>query len=285
MPQILLLYNSGAGQQDPQHFLNSVTAIFEEADTQVTARKVDFGKNPFEELPDVDYIVVAGGDGTVGYIVDRMLRHNIDLPLGIIPAGTANDFARMLGASSDPRLAAQQILRGEVRTVDCGRVNGRFFVNILSFGLFTTTSQHTFGLGKRIFGRVAYFFEGLGELRHIRAIPLIVRSDGEEFTAEVITALIFNGRTAGRFPLARHAQPDDGLLDGVFILRRPIWRLLFDAVRYLCGGSPSSFRLVRSRRFHLTTPLTDVITDTDGERGPHFPLDVECISGNLKIKI
>ena len=285
MPHILLLYNSGAGQRNPQRVLDSVIEVFEEASTHVTARKVDFRTNPFEELREVDYVVVAGGDGTLEYVVDRMLRHNIDLPVGIIPAGTANDFARMLGASSNPRRAAQQILRGDVRTVDCGCANGRFFVNILSFGLFTTTSQHTFGLGKRIFGRVAYFFEGLVELRHIRAIPLTVRSDGEEFTADVITTLIFNGRTAGRFPLARHARPDDGLLDGIFILHRPIWRLFFDILRYFCGGCPSSFKLVRSQQFHLSTPLTDVVTDTDGERGPHFPLDVECISGSIKIKI
>ena len=285
MPKVLLLHNSGAGHHKPQRFLDSVMSVFEESGIHVTARKVDFDKNPFEELQDIEYIVVAGGDGTLEYVVNQMLYHNIDLPLGIIPAGTANDFARMLGASSNPRKAARQILRGEVRIVDCGRVNGRFFVNILSFGLFTTTSQHTFGLGKRIFGRVAYFFEGMGELRHIRAIPLTVRSDSEEFTADVITTLVFNGRTAGRFPLARHARPDDGLLDGIFILHRPIWRLFFDILRYFCGGCPSSFKLVRSQQFHLSTPLTDVVTDTDGERGPHFPLDVECISGSIKIKI
>lgn len=283
MPNILLLYNHRSGRQRPQLLLDEIVAVFEGAGERVCIRDIDFGGNPFTDVENFDRVVVAGGDGTIGYVVDRMLRHGLDLPLGIIPAGTANDFATMLGIPHSPREAACRILHGKVCAVDCGRVNGKHFVNILSFGLFTTTSQHTSNIHKRLFGRAAYIAEGLRELRGFRSIPLVVCADDESFEAEVVTTLIFNGCTAGRLPLARTSRADDGALDAVFLLKRPLLRMLFDALLYLCGGHPSSVKHIRSRHLRLTCSSTGITTDTDGEAGPAFPLDVECLAGRLKI--
>lgn len=284
MSKVLLLYNYSAGQRKSQGFLEQLCSVFEDSGASVTVRNIDFGANPFEGIDHADYVVVVGGDGTAGYVVSQMLRYGLDLPLGIIPAGTANDFALMLGIPSNPLQAAKHIVRSEVRAVDCGRVNDRYFINILSFGLFTTTSQRTLDRWKRILGRVAYVFEGLRELRDIRAIPLTIRTDDVQVSERVIMALIFNGRTAGRFPLARDAQPDDGLLDGVFLLESSFLRMTCDALRYLCGGKPSTIKHLRSRTFKIETECTDVATDIDGQQGPEFPLDVECLVSRLKIK-
>jgi diacylglycerol kinase family enzyme len=164
-------------------------------------------------------------------------------------------------------------------------VNGKYFVNILSFGLFTTTSQHTPDPLKRLLGRFAYIIEGGRELFHYRAMPLTIRSDEGEFSAKVATALIFNGCTAGRIPLARNAKPDDGLLDAVFITKRAMPCLLFDILRYVCGGKPASIKLIRSRHLHISSSLTDIATDIDGQQGPEFPLEIDCVPGRLKIRL
>lgn len=295
MSHILFLYNRKSGRQTSQHLLNVVVPLFEQEGASVTARPIDFCHNPFagvagvgaeaaEQVVKVDYVVVAGGDGTIGYVVDKMLECGLDLPLGIIPAGTANDFATMLHLPDNPRKAAQHILRSSVRRVDCGEVNGCRFVNVFSFGLFTTTSQHTADTRKRLFGRLAYISEGVRELRNRRAMPLTIKSDDQTLSAEVITALVFNGCTAGRFPLARDAKPDDGVLDGVFFLKRPLPHLVVDVLRYLCGGRSSSVKHIQSRHFEITSPLSNIATDTDGEQGPSFPLRVECLVGGLRIK-
>lgn len=285
MTKIAILYNCKSGRQAPQRLLAGAIEVFEASGAEVTSRSIDFEGNPFERLEDIDILVAAGGDGTIGYIVESMHRHGLDLPLGIIPIGTANDFAGMLGISLDPRQAAQQILDGHERQIDCGLVNGRLFVNILSFGLFTTTSQHTPDSVKRIFGRLAYIFEGSRELLSYRSMPLTIESDKGTLSADVVTALIFNGCTAGRIPLARNAKPDDALLDAVFITKRPLPLLLLDILRYLCGGRPSSIKHLRSRHLRITSTLTNIATDTDGQPGPTFPLDIDCLAGDLRIRI
>ena len=283
MSRIALLYNRKSGRQSPHAHLAEAIALFEASGADVITKSIDFESDPFEGLGRFELLVVAGGDGTIGFVVDRMLHCGIDTPLGIIPLGTANDFARMLGFSLNPLKAARQILNGKVRNIDCGRVNGRHFANVFSFGLFTTTSQHTADAPKRIWGRLAYLIEGLRELRTFRAIPLTVRSEEVEFSAEVVIALVFNGRTAGHLPLARKSRPDDGMLDALFVTKRPLPLLLFDALRHICGGKPASFRSLRSQHIQLTSSLTDITTDMDGQSGPEFPLDITCLKGRLKI--
>ena len=106
-------------------------------------------------------LYACGGDGTVNYVVNRMKEKHLDLLLGIIPAGTANDFAGALGMEKNPVKAAAQLLGGTEERVDCGRVNDHYFVNIFSFGIFTTTSQRTPDKRKHQIGKLAYLILSL----------------------------------------------------------------------------------------------------------------------------
>ena len=178
-------------------------------------------------------MVVAGGDGTVNYAVNAMKRKGLDIPIGVIPAGTANDFAGAVGMSREPLEAARQIASGAVDRVDCGRVNDLYFVNIFSFGIFTTTSQRTPDERKHKIGTLAYIIEGVKEFRTMHAVPLEIEADGERFDLRSLMVLIFNGETAGGFHLARRSSIKDGLLDCIllekknFVRRWPcaaIWR-------------------------------------------------------------
>lgn len=133
----------------------AIRAVFAEYDYELELLPIDFDKNPFEGREDLELMVVAGGDGTVNFTVNAMRNKGLDIPLGIIPAGTANDFAGALGMASDPLEAARQIAAGVEDRVDCGCVNGLCFVNIFSFGIFTTTSQRTPDARKHRIGKLA----------------------------------------------------------------------------------------------------------------------------------
>ena len=97
-------------------------------------------------------MVVAGGDGTVNYAVNAMKRKGLDIPIGVIPAGTANDFAGAVGMSREPLEAARQIASGAVDRVDVGRVNDLYFVNIFSLfsGVLSALFCKTYVLRKRL---------------------------------------------------------------------------------------------------------------------------------------
>lgn len=280
MKKAVFLYNTRSGKGKIARNVDAICAILREGGYEVEPRLIDFGRNPFEGSEEIDLMVVAGGDGTVNYALNGMKSKGLDIPLGVIPAGTANDFAGALGMSRDPLRAARQIAEGRPERVDCGRVNELWFVNIFSFGIFTTTSQRTPDERKHRIGKLAYIIEGAKELRRMHAVPLEIEADGERFRFNALMALIFNGETAGGFRLARRSSVRDGLFDCILLERRNFFSSIFAMCRYLAGGSPGAVRHLRARSLEIRSSI-DEPTDVDGQQGARFPLRVECHAGGL----
>lgn len=282
MNKALFLYNGCSGRGRIGRAAEAIAAILRAGGYRVEALPIDFTTNPFDGRPGLSLVVVAGGDGTVNYVVNRMKERGLDVPLGIIPAGTANDFAGALGMSRDPLEAARQIVAGHIERIDCGRVNDLHFVNVFSFGLFTTTSQRTPDERKHRLGKLAYILEGVKELRRLHAVPLEVATDQGQFRVDALMMLVFNGETAGGFRLARRSSVRDGLFDCVLLEKRAFLRSVWAMMRYLAGGSPRLVHHVRTRSLEIASPL-DELTDVDGQRGARFPLRVECLPGELRV--
>ena len=282
--KLLLLYNVKAGRGRIRRKMDALEQIFSEAGYAPIPKMLRFGQNPFEgESDDIDLVVICGGDGTINYVVNAMRAMNLDYPIGIIPAGTANDFAGAIGASSRTLKAAEQIVKGTEQRIDCGRVNGMYFVNIFSFGMFTTTSQHTPEKIKRHIGKAAYLIEGSKELHNREFIPLHVVHDNGEFEVDSMITLIFNGETAGRFPIARDASIRDGLLDCMIMRKCGTFDGAWAAVKLiLLGRENEDIIHIRSKKLQITSPLSP-LTDMDGQSSAEFPLEIECLPGNLRI--
>ena len=279
----LLLYNPKAGRNRAANKIAQASEIFRSAGHHVVEQAVVFGQNPFDGHENIDLVVIAGGDGTINYVINRMEERGLDLVIGILPSGTANDFAGAIGMSDSAVEAAYQILNGEEQRLDCGCVNGLYYVNIFSFGLFTTTSQHTSDLIKRMIGKGAYIFEGIKELRTMHSIPLHVEADGECFDTEAIIVLVFNGETAGRFHLARTSSVRDGLLDCLILEKKNFFKTCGGMIRYLWSGESSQVLHFKARSIEMTTSAGDVLTDVDGQRGAEFPLSIRCLEGRLRV--
>ena len=278
----VFLYNTESGKGRIAREAEAICAIFRDGGYDIEPRRIDFAVNPFDGYETIDLMVAAGGDGTVNYVLNAMKRKGLDIPVGVIPAGTANDFSGAVGMPRDPLEAARQIAGGEVERVDCGCVNGLWFVNVFSFGIFTTTSQRTSDERKHRFGKLAYLFEGARELRTMHAVPLRVKTDDGEFRFDALMALIFNGETAGGFRLARQASIRDGLLDCILLEKRGFLHSLFSMCRYLLGGDPRTVRRFRSRRLEISSTV-DEPTDVDGQKGARFPLRIACQAGGLRV--
>ena len=281
---MLILYNVKAGRGRIRRRMDAIEAQFFAAGWTPVPKMLRFGENPFDNLSqEYDLVVVCGGDGTINYVVNAMRSKGVDYPLGIIPVGTANDFAGAIGMHRNPVKAAQQIIGGTQQMLDCGKVNGLYFVNIFSFGLFTTTSQHTPDRLKHSIGKAAYLIEGSKELHHREYIPLHIAHDGGEMDVESVMTLIFNGETAGRFPLARNASVCDGLLDCVLMRKCGTFEGAWATLKYLVNGKANDEVIhLRSSKLLITSPLSP-LTDMDGQPSAEFPLEIECLKGALKV--
>ncbi|MDE6508243.1 MAG: YegS/Rv2252/BmrU family lipid kinase [Alistipes sp.] len=282
MKSAVFLYNDQSGKGRIRRNVGRICDIFREGGYDILPLPVDFDANPFDGREQIDLMVVAGGDGTVNFVVNAMKQKGLDIPLGIIPAGTANDFAGALGMSGKPLEAARQIAFGSIDRVDCGRVNDQYFVNVLSFGIFTTTSQHTSNASKHLIGKLAYLIEGVKEFRSLHAVPLEVVADGEAFDLDSLIVLVFNGETAGGFRLARQASVRDGLFDCLMLEKKNVIRSTEAMIRYLLGGSPRIIRQLQVRQLDIRSTV-DEPTDVDGQKGSGFPLHIECLPGGLQV--
>ena len=164
-----------------------------------------------------DRIVVAGGDGTIGPVA--ALAGRLGVPLAVIPAGTANDFARAHGLPTDQMDAAELAATGtSLEALELGRLaDGRPFVNVASAGLASVAARNAQPLKHRL-GPLAY---GVGAARAaVSAGPLevTVRADGEEvYAGGAWQAIVAVSGAFGGGSGVGQADPGDGLLDIVVL--------------------------------------------------------------------
>ena len=279
----LLLYNTASGKGRIGHHIAKICGVFAEVGIELTPRQLDFQSSPFEGAEDVELVVICGGDGTINHVVNAMKNAGLDPVLGIIPSGTANDFASTIGMKKSILGAARQIANGTVRRVDCGRANGRYFVNILSFGVLTTTSQHTPDNAKHKIGKLAYLGTGVVDFLNLHEIPIKLRYDDQELKVDAAMFLAFNGRSAGQFKLAPTSNIEDGKLDILILDYKRRMRTCWNMMSYLISHESDAVHHIQCQKLELRSDV-DEETDIDGQPGPRMPLSIECMAGALKIK-
>ncbi len=160
------------------------------------------------------HIVAMGGDGTINEVANGILNSKSSYPLGVIPAGSGNDFVRMTGIPADPMRAIDTLVSGEERTIDLGYIVGdRYFVNGLGIGIDAQVARDVLKM-ERLRGTTAYLYAAIKEVIRFKAFP--VKLTGTDWTEEreFISLGIANNKYAGGgFKLAPRAEIDDGLVD------------------------------------------------------------------------
>ncbi len=287
MKKVRFIYNPYSGENSIINELDNVIKLHQEVGLTIVPYRIQKGKDLSEALDIVDetyaYILIAGGDGTVDSVVNAMENKNISVPIGVLPVGTANDFGKFVGMSSDITEACKQILDSNPIPVDVGKINNKYFINVASTGLFTDVSQKTDINLKNTIGKLAYYLKGLEELPNFRKLKIKLTSKECTYDGEMYLLLVFNGKTAGNFNLATEADVTDGKLD-VIIKAVPVIELLPLFIKMLKGEHLDSDKVVYFKTDDVYIESSeDIVTDIDGERGPDFPLRVQCIKHGIKL--
>ncbi|WP_051514921.1 YegS/Rv2252/BmrU family lipid kinase [Fervidicella metallireducens] len=237
-----------------------------------------------KESKDFDCIVASGGDGTLNHVINAMIQNNLNVPLGILPSGTANDFANHLGISKKLTDACDVIVNGKTTEFDLGKINDRYFINVAAGGLLTDVSQKIDINLKNTLGKMAYYIKGIEQLPNFRAIPITITTETQTIQEMVYLFVVLNGSTAGGFKLAPDATANDGTLNLIAIKSCNIVELFNLFIKMLKGEhlESSSVIYLRGREFNIECH-EEIETDVDGETGPKFPLNVRV--SNKKIKI
>jgi len=288
MKKVRFIYNPYSGENSIVNELDNVIKLHQEAGLTVVPYRIQRGKDLAEALDIIDetysYILIAGGDGTVDSLVNAMEQKNVNIPIGILPVGTANDFGKFINMPTDIQEACKQILDSKPVAVDVGKINDKYFINVASTGLFTDISQKIDENLKNTIGKLAYYLKGIEELPNFRRLKVKLLSKECNYEGEMYLLLVFNGKTAGNLNLATEAEITDGKLDVIMFKAIPVIELLPLFIKLLKGDHLDSDKVVYFKTDDVYIESTeDIVTDIDGERGPDFPLRIQCIKGGIKL--
>ena len=227
MKKMLFIYNPNSGQGLLKPKLSDVLDIFVKGGYDVTAYPTQKYHDAVAKMRSCDdhydLVVCSGGDGTLDEVVTGMMEYREEkVPIGYIPAGTTNDFARSLHISRDILEAADTAVNGVVFPCDVGRFNKDYFVYIAAFGLFTDVSYETKQSMKNILGHLAYVLEGTKRIFNIPSYKIKVTHDGEEIEDEFIFGMVTNSKSVGGFQgiIGKDVVFDDGEFE-VTLIKTP----------------------------------------------------------------
>ena len=194
---------------------------------------------------EVNAVVSVGGDGTAGEVAAGLAETG--KPMGIIPAGTGNDFIKSAGIPNDPEKALEILLAGKTDLIDTGTVNDQFFLNVCGTGFDVTVLDYAESEKEKHRGLTPYFLGLLKAIFHYKSVGLTLYSEGEKTEGQFLVCSIANGRyIGGGIPICPKADICDGMLDLVLIRNVHKWQIPF----YLPGLMLSrdlKFRITRHR--------------------------------------
>ncbi len=231
-----------------------------------------------------DIITAVGGDGTVSELANGI--HGCAVAMGVIPAGSGNDFARTLGIPSDFNKALDCVLKGSTRTIDIGIVNGRCFINVASVGFDAQVVRETHSIKKRIRGPLAYVLGVFKSLISYKPFDMEIETGSERINKQATLVAIANGiYYGGGMKIAPGAVLDDGLLE-VYLVegmsRLKILRLfpLIYSGRHLARPELKHFKARK-----LSIKCQNGYINSDGEIIGRCPASISIIPAALNVII
>lgn len=289
MKKVKFIYNPRSGDKTIAKKLDNIFEKYQSNGYTVIPFRISKGvkiKNALLDVDDTfDHILIAGGDGTVDIVINAMKKLNIDIPIAILPTGTANDFAKMINMPSDINKALEQIIDSTPKKIDLGKINSSYFVNIASAGMFTDVSQKIDPILKNSLGRISYILKGFEEAVNLKQFSISLKADELSYRGDMHLILVFNGSTAGNINLAHSSKIDDGLLDVIIIKPMPVPQIV-GILKKLITGKPidecSDIIYFKTKELFMDCE-EKITTDIDGEKGPDFPIHIVCKSESISL--
>ena len=228
-----------------------------------------------------DAVFVLGGDGTVMEVVGALAHSGI--PVGVLPGGTGNLVAGVLGIPLGTMAAVRSLLSGEEGRFDLGRLpDDRYFTFAAGVGVDVAMVERTPNRRKRALGILSYAASATraalgGELVHVT-----IDVDGKRIDAKAVLAMVANAGSilGGRFSIGPDVKPDDGELDLCLFMperTRDVLSLFWRLLRGDFSPHPS-MTFARGRRFRIESD-PPVSVQADGDIVGRTPIEITVAPG------
>lgn len=286
--KVLLIYNAAAAHKRAKKILPEVETSFDEKGIQFELRITDYPEHAVDIVGNADFsqydgVVAGGGDGTLFEVINGYYQNKDrgKIPLGILPIGTGNAFARDLDMDVERWQEAVEIIKmGRPRNVDVGKFHTHgqdyYFLNILGLGFVADVGKTAHKL--KVFGNVAYTIGVFYQMMFLKTYNVTIEADGERYERENIFVEISNTTYTSNFLMAPNAEIDDGLLD-ITLLGKATRRRLIQCFPKIFTGEHIHLEEVeqfKAKKIKLETDVPKVLAP-DGELVGITPMEVECL--------
>jgi diacylglycerol kinase (ATP) len=229
-----------------------------------------------------DALVAVGGDGMLHLVLQAVA--GTGTPLGLVPAGSGNDFARLLGLPvHDPLAAADVIAAGSVRVVDAAQVAGHWYAGVLSSGFDSCVNERANRMSWPR-GRMRYNVAIVAELGVFRPRRFRIVLDDQPLEREAMLVAVGNGSSyGGGMRVCPAAVVDDGQLAVTVVgrLSMPAFLRVFPTVYKGTHVTHPAVSVHTARRVRLEA--ADAVAYADGEPVGPLPVDISCVPGALAV--
>jgi len=289
---IHIIINPAAGKKGPA--LSVINASMKEAGikwealiTHQVNDGIQFAKAAVKE--GVDALAVYGGDGTLMEAISGLIGSEI--PLVILPGGSANVMANELGIPTDLKEACALLSHGPLRTksIDVRQFNNRYFITGISIGFGADLVKGANRESKNKFGILAYFFATAAALKKLKVSHYHIKIDGNEHEVQGLTCMVNNAGNLGftKISLDKHIDVSDGLLDVVVVRKSNLSLFKLIVITLIKGERPDNFELVdhwQGREISISSSRKQVI-QCDGEVMETVPSHIKVIPGAIRILV
>lgn len=236
-----------------------------------------------------DMIIACGGDGTVHEVVNGIMKSDCKTKLAIMPAGTINDFAAQLKMPKAYANFASLILKQNFKTIDVGKINNEYFVNVVGGGAFMNIPHDVTIESKTILGKYAYYLKAAFEVPEqlVNTNNISYNIDGKEYSINTLLFLVINSSGAGGFKkLCPRAEINDGLLDIVIFEKASSADLLQVFTKVFNGQHIKHPRVHYFQGKNIQINCEKKIPiDTDGDFGGYIPAEISSVHNAIEILV
>lgn len=289
-----IIYNPTSGREALKRDLVDILNILEgagyETSAFATTPEENSAQNEAKRAAQVgfDLIVAAGGDGTINEVVNGIAGLKKRPKLGIIPAGTTNDYARALRIPREsPVEAAKVIAAGKSVKIDIGQANEKYFVNIAGGGLLTELTYSVPSQLKSLFGYLAYLAKGAEMLPRMKAVNMHLEYDEGVYEGKASMFLVALTNSIGGFEqIVPDASLDDGKFTMIVVKTDNLVEILHLLTLVLNGGKHiNDDRILYVKTNKLIAKPVDnrIMINIDGEYGGDAPVKFVNLKQHLEI--
>jgi diacylglycerol kinase (ATP) len=225
-----------------------------------------------QHASEVDFVIIGGGDGSLNAAAEGLI--DTGLPLGVLPLGTANDFARTVSIPLDLTAAVDVITAGKTTRVDLGDANGYPFFNVASIGFSADLARSLTEKAKKYWGKLGYGLVAARLLAKSRLFTVTLEHDGVSEDLRTLQVSVGNGRYyGGGMTVHENATATDGLLDFYSLEVDHWWRLLklLPSLRRGTQGQWDDVRAFSTTKLTIRTK-NEMPVNLDGELKTHTPV-------------